>query len=424
MPRISQEIPVNLTKKFIVAPIGNLPGTLTADVSDSLVSYYVPSPLESEMLIDLTSRGNDLYCGPGQVGPSLSDDNPETIQTVSKIARSFQFNSSTSDFIRTLDSKEDHVLSDGSAYCSFTISMWVKIDDATTNNTFVHKGTPTKLEFHLRNEYNPMTFQNDIWFELGDGTNSGAHRGVKTSSNPITSAGWYHIALVYDKTANSFLGRFKIYVNGDVQSLSINEGGAPPNDLVDSRGPLCLGCEVGAEGTDDLGGSIYTVGIWKRALSENEIDSIYQATNTGLQLDENSGIISVPPRLKLRELDDHPGSYSTIRRTGDVRKGNLASNFDDKSTVVFSEQTVSFPSLLPISSQFNLQSTRIFGEDSDISTSVSLRSHQQPNYLHYSPAENMGPFDDRDSRSAIDFFMSGTDPSILPGFSSPMRSKV
>lgn len=424
MPRISQEIPVNLTKKFIVAPVGNSPGTLTADVSDSLVSYYVPSPLEQEMLIDLTSRGNDLYCGPGQVGPSLSDDNPETLQTVSKIARSFQFNSSTSDFIRTMNSKEDHVFSDGSAYCSFTISMWVKIDDATTNNTFIHKGTPTKLEFHLRNEYNPMTFQNDIWFELGAGIVSIEHLGVKTASNPITSAGWYHIVLVYDKTANSLLGRFKIYVNGDVQNLGPNQTGSPPDNLVDSNGPLCLGCEVGAEGTDDLGGSIYTVGIWKRALSENEIDSIYQATNTGLQLDENSGIVSIPPRLKLRELDDHPGSYSTIRRTGDVRKGNLASNFDDKSTIVFSEQTVSFPSLLPISSQFNLQSTRIFGEDSDISTSVSLRSHQQPNYLHYSPMESMGPFDDRDSRSAIDFFMSGTDPSILPGFSSPMRSKV
>lgn len=139
-----------------------------------------------------------------------------------------------------------------------------------------------------------------------------------------------------------------------------------------------------------------------------------------------SGFIVRSPRILLDELDNHGGSYSTIRRTGDTsRPGTLATNFNDSTTIIFSETgNPVFPSMLPLGSTFNSQAVDIVGEESDISITASIRSAQHPAYLHYSPEEQIGPFNESRVMPATDFFLSGTDPEIMPGFTSPLRSKV
>jgi len=139
-----------------------------------------------------------------------------------------------------------------------------------------------------------------------------------------------------------------------------------------------------------------------------------------------SGFIVRSPRILLNDLDDHAGSYSTVQRTGDTsRPGTLATNFDDKSTIIFSQTgNPVFPSMLPQGSTFNLQAFDMLSEKSDISITAPIRSAQHPTYLHYSPEEQMGPFDENRAMPATDFFLSGTDPDIMSGFTSPIRSKV
>jgi hypothetical protein len=139
-----------------------------------------------------------------------------------------------------------------------------------------------------------------------------------------------------------------------------------------------------------------------------------------------SGFISRSPRLLLRELDDNPGAYPTILRDGDsTQTGALATSFDDGSTIIFSENgSPVFPSMLPSGSSFNSQAVDVIGQESDISISAPIRSFQHPTYLHYSPTETVGPFNENRVMPATDFFMSGTDPDVLPGFSSPLRSKI
>ena len=139
-----------------------------------------------------------------------------------------------------------------------------------------------------------------------------------------------------------------------------------------------------------------------------------------------SGFISRSPRLLLRELDDNPGAYPTILRDGDsTRTGALATSFDDGSTIIFSENgSPVFPSMLPNGSSFNSQAVDVVGQESDISILAPIRSFQHPTYLHYSPTEAVGPFNENRVMPATDFFLSGTDPDTLPGFTSPTRSKI
>ena len=139
-----------------------------------------------------------------------------------------------------------------------------------------------------------------------------------------------------------------------------------------------------------------------------------------------SGFIVRSPRILLDELDNHAGAYSTVQRTGDTsRPGTLATNFDDSTTIIFSDTgNPVFPSMLPRGSTFNLQAFDMLNEKSDISITASIRSAQHPTYLHYSPEEQIGPFDENRTMPATNFFLSGTDPDIIPGFTSPIRSKI
>jgi hypothetical protein len=424
MPRINQEIPVNLTKTFVLSsevPINSI-AQLTRNVSQDLVSYYVPSPQEPKVLFDKTFRGNDLYAFPGQISPEIIDDNPEKSTVQSSAAWSFKYSGIKKDHFKSLGSLLDHVMRADVGgtykYSSFSISAWVKIGDLAHPNIIIYRGTPSVLEFELRYE------GQKIWFRIGNGTNSTDYIGVKNALNPITTSDWFHVVITYDNSLNAPIDRFKIYIDSQDQALSSYNNGSAPTVTVDSNGPTCFGCKVGYESTDDLDGRMYAVGIWKRCLTSSEVFAIYHATATGLDLETNSGYVSTPARLKLRELDDHSNSYSTIRRTGDSRKGTLETNFYDDHTVVFSNQRIDFPSMIPASSRFNNQTTRIIGENSDIKSVIPVRSHQVPNFLHFSPEENMGPFDDKKSLPANDFFLSGTDQSIMQGFSSPLRSKT
>ena len=87
-----------------------------------------------------------------------------------------------------------------------------------------------------------------------------------------------------------------------------------------------------------------------------------------------SGFIVRSPRILLDELDNHGGSYSTVQRTGDTsRPGTLATNFDDSTTIIFSETgNPVFPSMLPRGNTFNSQAVDILGQESDISITAPI----------------------------------------------------
>jgi hypothetical protein len=134
---------------------------------------------------------------------------------------------------------------------------------------------------------------------------------------------------------------------------------------------------------------------------------------------KKSGYISTPARIKIRELDDASGRYPAIKRVDPSQ----ADMFVDNNSMSYDEQLVTFPMMLPSGSEFTTQS--ISSEDirSDINVNVVVKSKNQPNYLYIKNEKEITGFNDQTTLEASDFFMSGTNPEIVPNFTSPLRSK-
>jgi hypothetical protein len=319
---------------------------------------------------------------------------------------------------------DDHTFTDNLGDVPLSISFWIKLDSTASTQYIAAKGfVAIFAEWSIH-----IDSTNRITFRLNSqGSASNYIESRKTSAYTGAHSGWDYFVLTYDGSETS--AGIKIYRNGsDVgtpNSLGSYSGMRNTNYAV-CIGSFFLNSNY-TPSESDVRGKIHSFAIWKnRALSSSEISALYNAYLNGPGGEARSGFISRSPRLMLRELDDHPGSYSTVRRSGDpTRTGALATNFDDTSTIVFSESgTPVFPSMLPKGNQFNSQAVDILGQESDISISAAIRSFQHPTHLHYSPVEEMGPFDESKTIPATDFFVKGTDPEVLPNFSSPVRSKI
>ena len=143
-----------------------------------------------------------------------------------------------------------------------------------------------------------------------------------------------------------FLDQVKIYVNGHDETLvaasyyfvsggSIGTEWYPNFNL--TKGDVIIG-----KGPGDLTSmssdmywnnfSVHSFAVWKSALDSDEILSLYEAAIQYI----GSGIISNPVRDYLNRLDNRPGAYPTIKRTGDSRRlGNRTPVFDDTSVRIF-----------------------------------------------------------------------------------------
>ena len=432
MPRISSPRPLDLTKPFVTSSQSY--GSKPLDLSQNLVTWY--RDIQGDFVPDLSGRGNTARAGGFQNHPSVtgSIDTPE-FNPLNNDLRSFDFNFNAStttsvDNISTIDdngsfeAKDDHSFTDGTKDTSFSISFWAKISVVGTTQRLITKATTSSGFYEWGIDINSSDQMEITLWSQG----SSAAYLVQTTDSSIVSganSGWNHFVVTHDGKKS-----VKIYKNGVEFSSTKSE--VSYVSMKKTSMPLCLGSRFASTSlstfvASDFCGKLYSFAIWKnRELEAAEINALYKAYVNGPGGQVQSGFISRSPRLHLRELDDLPGSYSTVRRTGDpTRTGALTSNFNDGTSIVFSQSgNVVFPTMLPKGSSFASQAVDIIGQESDISASLPIRSFQQPNYLHYSPTESVGPFNENRAMPATAFFLSGTDPDILPGFTSPVRSKI
>lgn len=147
--------------------------------------------------------------------------------------------------------------------------------------------------------------------------------------------------------------------------------------------------------------------------------------------DSRSGYLSLPPRVQLRERDSATGSYPTIARTGDPDfSGNKPVKFDDTRTVIFSDNvTVSYPTLLEPTGQylkFITESVATPNTTPDILATGTVRKGIADQFAFFDNSENIGPFKEhqRVLPNSGAFYLTGTDPNVLPGFSNRLSSKT
>lgn len=140
---------------------------------------------------------------------------------------------------------------------SFTISLWAKLADLTSNPQYIlddDAGHEKPSLFGKPNSADGLKFR----------INSN-NPNARTLTLNSTSA-WYHIVMVQDTSTTT--NNQRIYVNG-VLKEQVNRP-AP----FDSIGSFTLGALTGGTGSG-FSGLIDEVGIWNRALNLQEINKIY-----------------------------------------------------------------------------------------------------------------------------------------------------
>lgn len=143
---------------------------------------------------------------------------------------------------------------------------------------------------------------------------------------------------------------------------------------------------------------------------------------------KKSGAINLSGRLQLRNLDNQLGSYPTILKTGDTNfKGNKLINFNDTNTIIFKEnELICYPNLLEPNNNFISFSLATPNSSSDIKTIGTVRKGISDKFVVFDNSENIGPFIEhqRVTPNSNNFYLTGTDPSVLPGFSNRLSSKT
>ena len=432
MPRISSPRPLDLTKPFVTS--SQAYGSQPFDLSDGLVTWY--RDIQGDFVPDLSGHGNTARCaGSGSFLPVTSSvDTPEFNSGAYDI-ESFGFGlgstNTTISSLRSINANgftsalDDHSFVDNNGDVPFSISFWAKTPSSSGVQYLLTKGITTGTVYEWSVYFNTTNLRVILYSQGGNG-----NYYLFSADNVLTTNTWQHFVVTYDGEGSS--SSVKIYVDGLDASIPAGSQQGTYAGMIKSTGPFTVGTmfsntALSSVSTSYLKGSMHSIAVWKRrVLTSTEAAALYYAYLNGPGGEARSGFISRSPRILLRELDDHLGSYPTVRRTGDsTRAGSLATNFDDTTTIVFSASgRPVFPSMLPRGSSFNSQAVDIIGQESDISISAPIRSFQQPTYLHYSPEEEMGPFKEQQKDFDLSsFFLTGTEESSVPGLSCKLSSK-
>jgi MSHA biogenesis protein MshQ len=210
---------------------------------------------------------------PGQSGGAPTPPGPPALAQVNNIY-SMSFDG-TNDFIDLGDS-DDFSFGNSSTDSPFSISAWVNMTDATSFVTIAKDATSNR-------EYVIRTLTDDkLYFYLLDNVNGGYIGRI--SSGTVTSyQGTYN--------GNSSSSGIKIYLNGSAVDNADYQGGSY-TAMSNTTTSLNIGRQESGVGTF-ANGKIDEVAIFNTALTEQEVQSIYNATETGKTADLND--LSTPP---------------------------------------------------------------------------------------------------------------------------------
>lgn len=264
----------------------------------------------------------------------------------------------------------------------FTISMWIRPNEFSSSNTsnayknILDLGGFVRLKIGQSNsKFGEISFQ----VHHGGGTEY-TFRSEDAASEIDTSDEWHHLVITYD--GSSAGNTPKLYIDGadtDFNSPPTTSGAfdgfissgsqwqtarigdsinyqertnkghayrghladlAIWNEVLPQSEVLALyhaNFSTGMRTTVPLGsafhGNMDDLAVWTRQLDREDIKAIY-AAHMGAY-DPKSGYLNNPPRVMLRESDNHPGSYPThIKPTEDN-----ATPFNDNLTIAGAPQT-------------------------------------------------------------------------------------
>jgi len=341
----------------------------------------------------------------------------------------------------------------------FTLATWIKVDQAGAGAgqpIFTMTGA-SGTQFAIYIQY-VIYSDNEakIQVSLQDTVNGGI-RVVgfnwkhPTQIDEILSPNWQHIAFTFSGKISDPDYGFKVYSNGKrLLSTAQTATGTYVGMAINTANNVSrVGSHLG--GTPSSSASFSEFCAWGSDLSHSAIKALYSMTAG--RYTAKSGIISLPNRVRLREVDSLTGSYAPYARTTGAwgtKKGTGPSTFNDGLIQIFKnpggtadEPVITFP-LVNTEEQIELQdvknliatpnqnsSLKVYWQPTNDSSPATkgptpavstMGTRKIVNYgMDFEPFDEarllLGPKDNA-------FYASGTTRSTYPGYSSPLRDKI
>ena len=160
-----------------------------------------------------------------------------------------------------------------------TIMGWAKRLESNDRITF-EKSTSSSNRIGLNLDTDGVLYAN-----VGTGNPSDPSSGGAWAYVSLSGTDWNHIAMVYDGTQADNATRLNIYINGVKQSSSY--GNTIPATTASSAGTFKIGRAINNSNYSSTG-SVGSVNIFNKALSEIEVNAIYNLGRHGNLLDSYS----------------------------------------------------------------------------------------------------------------------------------------
>ena len=218
----------------------------------------------------------------------------------------------------------------------FSVSFWINRNiDAGGYDYLFTKGHTDNIEYRALYRdagapYLELTLNDNSITESGTTTTLRA----KASGCELAQGTWHHVVFTYDGNGvtDKDTSGIKIYVDGvsktitDTSQNASNYGGMEKVSNV---------LDIGHQNKlNRIEGRMAEFAIFAKALSQSEIKAIYY--NTYDRYKVNSGYLNMPPRIRLRDIDNLGGKRPTVHRSGDKdRSGKFNIKFDDQDTLFF-----------------------------------------------------------------------------------------
>jgi cysteine-rich repeat protein len=165
---------------------------------------------------------------------------------------------STDDYIGTDDITELNQTT------KFTIEGWFKDGNTNAYNRLFHKGDD------LSNDVSAASYSGDLYFEVGNGTNS--YGKWDAYQENINNDSWFHAVFVFDGSGSTNQERMKLYVNGIERSLTFS--GTIPQYTADLSGYDFI---MSKDDTHPWNGVIDEVALFSYAFSQSDVTEHYGA---------------------------------------------------------------------------------------------------------------------------------------------------
>jgi len=224
----------------------NVPGPCANGVCDEVIGCVACVPAPSDMVSWWRGDGNADDLQNGNNGVAV---NGVSYVEIGKVKQAFSF-----------DGINDYVLVDDDSsldVTSVTIDAWIKPDTVEMNQDIAFKHTAYSLAIVQGSVSCGVVTQLD---------------GEFSAAAPIDADVWTHTSCTYDEES----GVLTLYINGDL--VTVNGGDVQNNPLFISTGDFYIG---GFSESLFFDGLIDEVEIFDRALTQPEIESIYNAGAAG-----------------------------------------------------------------------------------------------------------------------------------------------